>query len=385
MKTFGPDQTVVAPAILIVDDLPQNLLALEATLESLGVELIRAQSGEEALRQLLEREFALIILDVQMPGLNGLETAELIKKRERSSHIPIIFITALSREAAYVFKGYGQGAVDYLLKPVDPEIVRAKASVFVELFRRGEQIKQQAKLVAAGEAKDAFLAAIAHELRTPLTAAKAQAQLAIRQMGGAESPAVRPLHMISRQIDRLVRMVEELFDLTRLQSGSFRLYPAPLDLMVLANEVAERMASTSAKHRVVVTGPDTLAITADADRVDQILTNLIANGIRYSPEGGEVRVELHHDESSLHLKVTDRGVGIAPDKLQTIFERFAQLHGGTYGGLGLGLTISQELVVRHGGKIWAESTGRPGEGSTLHVVLPLHPPVEPGLQAASGG
>ncbi len=385
MKSFGPDQTVVSPAILIVDDLPQNLLALEATLEPLEVEVIRAQSGEEALRRLLEREFALIILDVQMPGLNGLETAELIKRRERSSHIPIIFITALSREAAYVFKGYGQGAVDYLLKPVDPDIIRAKASVFVELFKRGEQIKQQAKLVAAGEAKDAFLAAIAHELRTPLTAAKAQAQLAIRQMGGAESPAVRPLQLISRQIDRLVRMVEELFDLTRLESGSFRLYPAPVDLMVLANEVAERMASTSSKHRVVVSGPETLSITADADRVDQIFTNLIANGIRYSPEGGEVGLELQRTESTVHVKVKDHGLGIAPDKLDTIFERFTQLHGGTYGGLGLGLTISQELVIRHGGKIWAESSGRPGEGAILHVELPLHPPVEVGLKAVSEG
>jgi len=384
MTGNGAEQREVEPAILIVDDLPQNLLALEGILEPLGVKVVRARSGEEALRRLLDREFALILLDVQMPGLNGLETAELIKKRERSAHIPIIFITAISREAAWVFKGYGEGAVDYLLKPVDPDIVRAKASVFVELFKRGEQLKLQAKRLAESDAKDAFLSAVAHELRTPLTAAKAQVQFAVRQLGGSEAAGAHPLRVISRQIDRLVRMVEELFDLTRLESGTLRLYPAPVDLMALANEVAERMAATSSRHRIVVSGPDSLVLTVDGDRMDQILTNLLSNSIRYSPDGGEVTVEAEREGTSVHLRVRDQGLGIAPDKLNAIFDRYVQVHQGRFGGLGLGLTICKSLVTRQGGQIWAESTGRPGEGTVMHVVLPMRPGQEVGLHAAHG-
>lgn len=360
-----------AAAILLVDDRVQNLIALQATLETLGVPLVTAQSGEEALRHLLDRDFALIILDVQMPGLDGLQTAELIKKRERSAHIPIIFITALSREAAYVFKGYSQGAVDYLLKPVDPEIVRAKASVFVELFRRGERLKRQAKLVAASEAKDEFIAAISHEIRTPLTAAKAQAQLAIRQLGGPTEPATRALGLISKQIDRVVRLVEELFDFTRIQSGRLVLTPIPLDLVSVARDVVERMAAVSDKHELLVAAETPVAIRGDRDRLEQILTNLIANAIRYSPEGGPVGIAISRDATRAYIRVTDRGVGIPKEKLTAIFERFLQAHGSSYGGIGLGLTITKELVERHGGRIWAASSGIAGEGSTFNIELPL--------------
>lgn len=369
-STSEPSSADPGPAILIVDDLPQNLLALEATLESLKVPIIRAGSGEEALRQLLSRDFALIILDVQMPGLDGLQTAELIKKREVSAHIPIIFITALSREAAYVFKGYAEGAVDYLLKPIDPEIVRAKASVFVELFRRGERLKRQAKLVAASEAKDEFIAAVTHEIRTPLTAAKAQTQLAIRQLGGRTEPSTRALGLISKHIDRVVRLVEELLDFTRIQSGRLMLHRRGVDLAASAREVIERMASLSDNHTLAVHAEGEVIVSADPDRLEQILTNLVANAIRYSPEGGEILIEVSASSAHAHVAVRDSGMGIPEEKLAIIFDRFTQAHGSAYGGLGLGLTITRELVVRHGGRIWAESAGIPGKGSVFHVELP---------------
>ena len=160
----------IVPSVLLVDDRPENLLALEGVLKPIGARLVKARSGEEALLQLLRDTFAVILLDVQMPRLDGLQTAELIKQREQTRHIPIIFITALSRETAYIFKGYEHGAVDYLLKPVDPEILRAKVRVFCDLFVRGEQIRRRA---FESEAKDVFLADVIHELKTPLAAAKA--------------------------------------------------------------------------------------------------------------------------------------------------------------------------------------------------------------------
>src|SRR5947208_2501565 len=201
----------VVPSVLLVDDRPENLLALEGVLKPLGARLVKARSGEEALLSLLRETFAVILLDVQMPRLDGLQTAELIKQREQTRHIPIIFITALSREAAYVFKGYAHGAVDYLLKPIDPEILRAKVRVFCDLFVRGEEIRTQA---LESEVKDVFLGAVVRELQTPLAAAKAQAQLALHQLSErrAEAGAAQALRVISHQIDHLARLVGDVLD-----------------------------------------------------------------------------------------------------------------------------------------------------------------------------
>ena len=357
------------PRILMVDDRPANLVALEAILEPLGVPLVRALSGEEALLQLLQGDFAVILLDVQMPGLSGLETAELIKKRERCRHIPLILITASSREATYVFNGYAHGAVDYLLKPVDPGILRAKVSVFIDLYRRGETIRQQAALLGQSEAKEAFLALVAHELRTPLTTAKAQAQLALRQMPAEEKSPARPaLNVISRQIDRLVKLVGELLDLNALESGRLSLNLTEFELGPVLAEAIERMRPFSAEHTIDFQPPADLLITADRDRIEQVMVNLLSNAIRYSPDGGRIEIALRREGDKIQLSVTDQGLGIERDKQELIFERFGRAHGTSYGGLGLGLYITKGIVEQHVGRIWVES-GR-GRGSTFLVELP---------------
>ncbi|CAM4524780.1 MULTISPECIES: hybrid sensor histidine kinase/response regulator [Myxococcus] len=619
-------------SILMVDDHPSNLLALEAILEPLGQELVKATSGEEALKFLLQRDFAVILMDVQMPGLDGFQTATLIKQRERTRTIPIIFLTALSRDAAHVFKGYAHGAVDYLLKPFDPEILRSKVSVFVDLFLKEQQIQRQAvllrqrerealerqselrhlrlteslpevmwaarsdgsftyanraardytgiqaeqplslntflefvhpvdreamraawvqairmgqrverefrlrrfdgvyrwhlaravperdengllagwiavatdiddkrraeealgrfkatldatldcvlmfspdsltltyanagaakqlasstdelvglsvlevegafdeagfrKLLAplvsgtlpsqtystshrrrdgsevpvevvlqyvaadggpgrfisvarditerqraetalrlASEAKDSFLAAASHELRTPLAAAKGHAHLALLKLGGeTEAGPGKSLKIINRQIDRMAKLVEDLLDISRLQAGRLSLELERFDLSHLVHETRDRMAVLSQGHEIHVEASDQLEGTWDRGRLDQVLTNLLSNALRYSPEGGPVwvRVQGEHDEG-VHLSVTDTGVGIPKEKQGLIFERFGRAHGSKYGGLGLGLTISQGIVEQHGGRIWVESPGVAGEGSTFHVWLP---------------
>lgn len=361
-----------APArILMVDDYEANLVALEAILEPLGVPLVKALSGEEALLQLLQGDFSLILLDVQMPGLNGLETAELIKKRERSRDIPIILITAMSREAAHVFKGYQHGAVDYLLKPVDPEILRAKVKVFVDLHQRGETIRTQAKLLGQTEAREAFLAVVAHEMRTPLTTAKAQAQFALRQLPEDESSAARrALSLIARQIDRLVKLVADLLEISVLEEGRPALDLREFDLATLLPEVIERLGPLSAGLSVAIESPAPLTISADRNRIDQVITNLLSNAIRYSPAGGRIVLAARSEGTDLHLSVTDHGLGVAKDKQALIFERFGRAHGVCYGGLGLGLSIARGIVEQHRGKICVESNPDRGPGSTFHVLLP---------------
>jgi signal transduction histidine kinase len=368
----------IAPAVLLVDDRPENLLSLEATLKPLGARLVKARSGEEALLHLLRETFAVILLDVQMPKLDGLQTAELIKHREQTRHIPIIFITALSRETAYVFKGYAHGAVDYLLKPIDPEILRAKVRVFCDLFVRGERIRQQA---LESEVKDFFLASVVHELQTPLAAAKAQTQLALHQLAdrSQESGTTNALRVISHQIDRLARLVSDLLDVNRLESGGFDLRRSEFDLGALLEDVRNRMQPADGRHPIRLRAPPHLKLVGDRDRIEQVISNLLANAIRYSPEGGDISVEVEREGDGVHIVVRDRGLGVPREHQQVIFERFARAHGPGYGGLGVGLTISRGIVEQHGGRIWVESAGRPGEGSAFHVQLPLageaaHPP-----------
>jgi signal transduction histidine kinase len=365
----APAAAPIVPNVLLVDDRPENLLVLEATLKPLGARLVKASSGEEALLHLLRETFAVILLDVQMPRLDGLQTAKLIRNREQTRHIPIIFITAFTRETAYVFRAYAQGAVDYLLKPVEPQVLCAKVRVFCDLFTRGEQIRRQALLNAP---KDVFLTSVVHELQTPLAAAKAQAQLALHQIDEAAEPATAgALHVIANQVDRLARLVGDLLDADRLQLGLFDIHPFWFDLRPLLEEVSARLRPLAERHEIRVRAPEHLAVLADRDRIDQALTNLVVNAIRYSPDGGPIDVEAEQTRDAVHLCVRDRGVGIPVEEQQVIFERFARARGAVTGGLGLGLTISKGIVERHGGRIWVESSGKPGEGSAFHLTLPI--------------
>ena len=362
------------PRVLIVDDRPENLLAFEAVLESLDVEIVKAESGEAALVQVLRGDFAVILLDVQMPGMSGLETAELIKKREHSSHIPIILVSANSPEKAYVFKGYQNGVVDYLLKPIDGNILRSKVSVFVDLYRRGETIKRQAMQLGAAKAKEAFLDVIAHELRTPLTTAKAQGQLAIRRLGDRDPASALALCTMTRQIDRLIKLVADLLDINLFEDGRMSLECCAFDVRALLEEQRERMQALCGEAwQVRVRTPAQLQMVADRNRIEQVLTDLISNSVRYSPNGGPVEITAEAAHGLLHLTVRDHGIGIPPDKQSLIFQRFGRAHGSSYGGIGLGLTLARGIVELHGGRIWVESTGVQGEGSAFHVQIPLAP------------
>ena len=365
------NDTSIVPSVLMVDDRPENLLALEGILKPLGARLVKARSGEEALLHVLRETFAVILLDVQMPRLDGLQTAELIKQREQTRHIPIIFITALSREAAYVFKGYAHGAVDYLLKPIDPEILRAKVRVFCDLFVRGEKIRQQ---TLRSETKNVFFTSVVHELQTPLAAAKAQAQLALHQLDEerGERTTVQALRLISRQIDRLVRLVGDLLDVNRLETGQLELSPAEFDLAALLEEVRTRLQLVGERHPIQLRAPDRLLVFGDRDRIDQAISNLLSNAMRYSPEGSEIEVIAGQSADAVHVTVRDHGIGIPKDQQQAIFEPFTKAQGRSSRGIGLGLAIAKGIAEQHGGRISVESTGLGGEGSTFHLQLPRH-------------
>jgi signal transduction histidine kinase len=268
------------------------------------------------------------------------------------------------------------------LKPIDPEILRAKVRVFCDLFIRGEEIRRKA---VENEVKDEFLASVVHELRTPLAAAKAQTQLALHQISekGEDANAARALRVISRQIDRLVRLVGDLLDVNRLDGNHLELNPTDFDLSALLEEVRARMQTLGDRHPIRVAAAEGIHFFGDRDRIDQAVTNILSNAVRYSPDGGEIEIAVQETPEGLHLTVRDHGLGIPKDQQQHIFERFARAHGTSYGGLGLGLAITKGIIEQHGGTIWVESDGIRGKGSTFHLRLPQRRAERPVQEGAS--
>lgn len=367
---------------LAVDDHLPNLVALEALLQREGLKVLKASSGDEALELLLRYDVALALLDVQMPDMDGFELAELMRGREKSRAVPIIFVTAESSNPQRRFQGYGAGAVDFIHKPIEPEILRSKANVFFELGRQRQEIAQQRDdLAAAGRAlqeadsaKDRFLTILGHELRNPV-ASISSAIVLLRRPRSAEQ-----VDEIYQQMDRmsshLGRLIEDLLDVSRIKEGKLALQIERADLrapLLLAIEGASH-AIAAAGHALRVDLPnESVWIDGDTTRIAQASANLIVNAARYTPSGGEIGVALTIDEAAAHVTVTDNGLGIPPEMLDKIFEVFAQVDGHkgqSAGGIGIGLSLVKHICELHGGTVSVQSAGS-GKGSTFTIRLPL--------------
>ncbi|SFO33294.1 Signal transduction histidine kinase [Variovorax sp. PDC80] len=397
----------VESKLLIVDDLPENLVALEALIRAPGRPVFRAQSAEEALTLLLEHEFALAIVDVQMPGMNGFELAEMMRGTERTRHIPLIFVSAAGRERNYAFQGYESGAVDFLHKPLDPHAVISKVNVFVDLHRHRKALRHEMELLAHAHRKqeelvvqlqvtqreleravrmrDDFMSMVSHELRTPLNTLYLEAQLRqlhVSKGNLAAFTADRLPAMIERdqrQIRNMVRLIDDMLDVTRMRKDALSIQPKPTDLAQLARAVVEnlRQQAEAAGSEISLQAPAELPGVWDEFRIEQVLTNLLTNALRY---GGGRPVEMvveqvgTGDDGFARVSVRDRGIGIAAEDQARIFEQFERTeHSRKHAaGLGLGLYITRQIVDLHGGRIGVESA--PGEGSTFSVELPLAAP-----------
>ena len=390
----------VESKLLIVDDLPENLLALEALIRGPGRAVYRASSAEEALALLLDHEFALAILDVQMPGMNGFELAELMRGTERTRHIPIIFVTAAGRDSNYAFQGYESGAVDFLYKPLDPHAVTGRVNVFVDLHchrkalrhemnalavanQKQEELVQQLRhtqgeLERAVRMRDDFMSMVSHELRTPLNTLYLETQLRQVQVsrGKLESFAADRLPAMierdQRQIRNMVRLIDDMLDVTRMRRDALSIQPKPVDLAALARAVVEglKQQAEAAGSVIALEAPGELRGVWDEFRIEQVLTNLLTNALRYGG-GKPVEMMLWERDGTAHITVRDQGIGIAPEDQERIFEQFERTDDSRKHapGLGLGLYITRKIVGLHGGRIEVES--RPGEGALFHVELPL--------------
>jgi signal transduction histidine kinase len=401
--------------ILVVDDSDTNLVAVEAALSALDRRLVLARSGAEALAHLLERDFALIILDVAMPQMDGFEVAKLVRSRARNHTTPILFVTGLAWQDDEILRGYELGACDFLMKPIRAEVLRAKATVFIqlqertiELHEKAEELRraqtraherelevqrerfetellehQMKQLAESDRRKDEFLAILAHELRNPLQPLQTAVELIEADVAKPVAPRVR--NIIQRQVHYIGRLVDDLLDVARFQTGKLELRKELVHLDKLVEEaVAAAMPAAETRgHLLSVGGNGAPIVHGDPVRLVQILSNLLSNAIKYTPPNGRIRVEYGVESDRAYVYVADNGRGIAPAVLPKVFEMFVQerVAESGAGGLGLGLGLARRLVELHGGELHAMSAGT-GKGATFELRLPTADPEAFARQAA---
>ncbi len=380
--------------ILIVDDHPENLLALESILENPDLNILKASSGNEALGLLLDYDVSLVLLDVQMPGMDGFETAELMRSNDRTKNIPIIFVTAISKQRKHIFKGYEAGAVDYLYKPLDLEILKSKINAFIEFFKHKKELEittaklqstvkelDKAKRISeeATRSKTMFLANMSHEIRTPLNGIIGIADLGLMDKDLSELQKER-LEDIKSSGETLLEIINGILDISKVEANKLEIEEAEFSLREMVERVFSIISLKAQNNgnelicNIQYDIPDILI--GDSLRIRQILVNLLSNANKFTKDGTITltikQEDLIEEQIRLCFSVKDTGIGIPKDKIDTLFDTYTQAHKSTsreFGGTGLGLYISQRLAKLMGGVIKIDSIEN--RGSNFYFSLNL--------------
>jgi two-component system sensor histidine kinase/response regulator len=367
--------------ILVVDDDATKRFALTAILAPLGQNVIEAASGADALRQLLKQDFAVILLDVRMPGMDGFEAAQLIRQRPRSELTPIIFVTALDRAETDMGRGYDLGAVDFVFAPVVPAILRAKVSVFVELYKAQQELRRYrtqlerlvqertTALTAMNRELEAFSYSVSHDLRAPLLAFDGLNQSLLKDYGDSLDPRAKDyLQRMRRASERMTSVFDGLQTLFRLTSGE--IHRETTDVSAMATEIVDEMRAADPERRVDIAIGEGLTAFGDPRLLRILLTNLVSNAWKFTSKEAAARVEIGAEivDGDTRLFVRDNGVGFDMIYAHKLFGAFQRLHSQSeFPGVGIGLATVRRIVNRHGGRAWAE--GAVGEGATFYFVL----------------
>ena len=379
--TPSPQRAPSSANILVVDDDRAKRLALRAVLEPLGQEVIEAASGGDALRHLLREDVAVILLDVRMPTMDGFETAELIRSRQQSELTPIIFVTAFGQDETDIGRGYDLGAVDFVFAPVVPDILRAKVTVFVELYRVQKELRRYrdqleelveertTALTAINRELEAFGYAVSHDLRAPLLALGRLSDSLLRDSGdNLDATAKDDLNRIRRASLGMSSLFAGLQALFRLSGGEMR--RERTDVSALANEIVEELRAADPERKVTVDVAGDLAVSGDPRLVRILIANLVGNAWKFTSKTRDGRISVGREivDGEARIYVRDNGVGFDMIDGHKLFGAFKRLHSQSeFPGAGIGLATVQRIINRHGGRIWAE--GAVDEGASFYFVL----------------
>lgn len=368
--------------ILIVDDKPENIIALKRILEKHQFEVDSALSGEEALKKVLKSSYDLIILDVQMPGLDGFEVAESISGYSKTKDIPIIFLSAVSVNKQFISKGYASGGRDYMVKPFDPDVLVLKVKTFVKLYEQTRALQNMQQVLVeevefrkqAERTKDEFISMASHELKTPLTSIKGYMQMVERSVDrDQKEDAKKYLERTRQQLEKLNILIDDLLDTSKIASGKLEFKNQVYDIDPIFDNAVDIIRQTYPSHQIIKTGQAEVKIYGDQIRIEQVILNYLTNAIKYSPNSSEILFDvsvLSCDE--VMVNITDSGIGIAKDKQADLFTKFYRVEESSnrFQGLGMGLYICAEIIKRHHGRYGVDSDT--GKGSSFYFTLPVY-------------
>jgi two-component system sensor histidine kinase/response regulator len=369
--------TLPRPKLLLVDDVEANLISLQAVLSDLPCELVLARSGNDALRALLKHEFALLLLDVQMPEMDGFEVAGHLRSNAKTRDLPIVFLTAMHHTEASALKGYGRGAVDFLVKPIDAAVLRSKVIVFLELYAKKRELaaaleaeqKASRELSRANEALRHFTQAASHDLGAPLRAIQGFLRSLDDEIGGSLAPTPkRYLDRSRNAASRMATLLESLLAYAELRRPA---EPTQVSLNAILERVASDLTPRIEQSKAELVVGELPVVRGDASRLYQLLLNLVGNALKFRRPDVPPRIVIaasRRGTSEWLCSVEDNGVGIPSEHASTVFSAFKRLHSqDEYEGSGLGLAICREVVEQHGGQIWVES--EPGRGARFCFTL----------------
>ncbi|RZK49001.1 MAG: hybrid sensor histidine kinase/response regulator [Pedobacter sp.] len=367
--------------ILIVDDTPENLISLRKVLEKHNFEVDEASSGEEALKKILKKSYVLIILDVQMPGMDGFEVAEIISGHSKSKETAIIFLSALNTEPKFITKGYSFGALDYITKPVDIDILLLKVKTLYQVYEQKRQLKQMQKNLLeeieirkyAEHKKDEFISIASHELKTPLTSIKGYLQLLERSLKIENiTQASNHLQKAQTQLEKLNGLIADLLDISKIESGKLKLNMASFCINKLIEDLLEIMKEGNPDIIFHVEGKCDSPIYGDEMRIEQVIVNFLTNALKYAPDGKEIFIKFGIVGSEFQLSVKDQGIGMSEMHVNNIFDKFYRVEENShrFQGLGIGLYISSEIIKQHQGQIGV--TSELGKGSEFYFKIPFN-------------
>jgi len=366
--------------ILLVDDKSENLIALRKTLETRGFGIDTALSGEEALKKVLKNTYELVILDVQMPGMDGFEVAEAMSGYSKTADIPIIFLSAVNVSKQFITKGYASGGRDYLVKPFDTDILILKIRTFIRLNQAQQALQREIEQRKIAEnKKDEFLSIASHEFNTPLTSVKGYLQLAEISLKKKQIEQTQMfLERSQKQVNKLNRLVADLLDTTKIESGKLKFNYEHFEVAPFLQYAIDNICQSYPDKKIHIQGDDLteVSVYGDENRLEQVLLNYLSNAIKYAPQSDEVIVEVRlAPEQQLQISVTDHGIGISPDRQQQLFEKFYRVeeNSARFQGLGMGLFICAEIIKRHQGTYGVKS--EINKGSTFYFSIPLMPAI----------